>query len=110
MGFRRDADVWEEFYLPADGSMYVVNSGWEHYAVNNGSVARFNLRICLNGQKCLTGATEVSPTTIFSHEVFASRPESGSYYGTNSNNLMSVAMTELGLQPETYAKYASAKL
>jgi hypothetical protein len=62
MGFRREADVWEEFHMPADGTMYMVNSGWEHYAVNNSDENRYQLRICLNGQASLDGAEEMLPT------------------------------------------------
>jgi len=110
MGFRKDADTWHEYHIPADGSIYCVNSGWEHYAVNNGFDNRYNLRVCLNGQLELADAEEVIPTQVFSHEVFSMRPESGSYYGTNDNNLMSSALTELGMNSEYYTKYAAAKV
>lgn len=110
MGFRKDKDTWFEYHFPADGSIYFVNSGWEHYAVNNGDENRYNIRVCLNGQIELEDAEEVEPTTIFSHHVFSTRPESGNYYGKSDDNLMSVAMTELGLDPQTYSKYAGAKI
>ena len=110
MGFRKDTDTWHEYHLPADGSIYCVNSGWEHYAVNNGFDNRYNLRVCLNGQLELADAEEVIPTQVFSHEVFSMRPESGSYYGTNDNNLMASALTELGMNSEHYTKYAAAKV
>ena len=110
MGFRLDDDTWYEYHFPADGSLYFVNSGWEHYAVNNGIHNRYNLRVCLNGQLELQDAEELEPNKIFSHEVFSKRQESGSYYGSNDNNLMSKAMTELGLEPENYSKYAGAKI
>lgn len=110
MGFRKDADTWHEYHLPADGSIYCVNSGWEHYAVNNGFDNRYNLRVCLNGQLELADAEEFIPTQVFSHEVFSMRPESGSYYGTNDNNLMASALTELGMNSEQYTKYAAAKI
>ena len=110
MGFRKDTDTWYEYHLPADGSIYCVNSGWEHYAVNNGFDNRYNLRVCLNGQLELADAEEVVPTQVFSHEVFSMRPESGSYYGTNDNNLMASALTELGMNSEHYTKYAAAKV
>lgn len=109
MGFRKDND-WFEYHFPADGSIYFVNSGWEHYAVNNGSQNRYQLRVCLNGQNELEDAEEVLPTNIFSHEIFSTRIESGNYYGNNLNNLMSSAMTELGLDAENYSKFASAKI
>ena len=110
MGFRKNDDTWYEYHFPADGSIYFVNSGWEHYAVNNGVDNRYNLRVCLNGQLELEDAEEFLPTSIISHDVFCQRPESGNYYGSNDNNLMSKAMTELGLQPESYSKYAAAKI
>ena len=71
---------------------------------------RYQMRVCLNGQTSLTGAEEVLPTSIFSHDVFCTRPESGEYHGTNDNNLMSAAMTELGMTADEYAKYAAAKV
>jgi hypothetical protein len=110
MGFRKDNDTWYEYHMPADGTMYFVNSGWEHYAVNNGTENRYQLRICLNGQESLEGAEEFLPTRIFSHETFCQHPESGNYYGQNDNNLMSSALTELGMNAENYSKYASAKV
>ena len=110
MGFRLDDNTWYEYHFPADGSIYFVNSGWEHYAVNNGNENRYNFRVCLNGQLELEGAEELQPNKIFSHDLFSKRPESGSYYGSNDNNLMSKAMTELGLEPENYSKYAGAKI
>ena len=110
MGFRKDPNTWYEYHFPADGSMYFVNSGWEHYAVNNGNENRYQLRICLTGQESLEGAEEFLPTSIFSHGVFCKRPESGEYYGVNDNNIMAIAMTELGMSADEYAKYAAAKL
>ena len=59
---------------------------------------------------CLLARKFLEPNKIFSHQVFSKRPESGSYYGSNDNNLMSKAMTELGLEPENYSKYAGAKI
>lgn len=110
MGFRKDKDTWHEFHLPADGSIYFVNSGWEHYAVNNGIENRYNIRVCLNGQLELEDAEEVLPTSIFSHEIFSHRPESGSYFGKNNNNIVDVALTELGMNATEYSKYASTKV
>jgi hypothetical protein len=110
MGFRKDSNTWYEYHMPADGTMYFVNSGWEHYAVNNGTENRYQLRICLNGQENLDGAEEFLPTRIFSHETFCKRPESGNYFGNNDNNIMSSALTELGMDSENYKKYASAKV
>lgn len=110
IGFRKDEETWYEYHLPADGSIYFVNSGWEHYAVNNGDENRYQMRVCLNGQESLAGAEEVLPTSIFSHNVFCTRPESGEYYGSNDNNIMAAAMTELGMTADEYAKYASAKV
>jgi hypothetical protein len=110
IGFRKDNDMWHEYHMPADGSIYFVNSGWEHYAVNNGSDNRYQLRICLNGQASLEGAEEFLPTSVFSHDVFCKRPESGNYYGQNDNNLMANALTELGLNAENYSKFAAAKV
>jgi hypothetical protein len=110
MGFRKDNDTWYEYHMPADGTMYFVNSGWEHYAVNNGTENRYQLRICLHGQESLEGAEELLPTRIFSHDTFSKRPESGNYFGENDNNLMAKAMTELGMDAENYSKYASAKI
>lgn len=110
IGFRKDENTWYEYYLPADGSIYCVNSGWEHYAVNNGNENRYQIRVCLNGQEELDGCEEVLPSSIFSHEVFCKRPESGNYFGQNDNNIMSTALTELGLSAEEYAKFAAARI
>jgi Aspartyl/Asparaginyl beta-hydroxylase len=110
MGFRKDKHSWYEYHLPADGSIYFVNSGWEHYAVNNGNSNRYNLRVCLNGQLELEHAETVLPTSIIGHEAFCTRPESGNYFGKNDHNIMATALTELGLDADTYIRYAAAKV
>lgn len=97
---------WYEYHLPANGSIYFINSGWEHYAVNNGSQSRYQIRICLNGQLSLTNMTEVNPNSIFSDQEFSTRIESGQYYGSNKNNIGSSALTELNLNPNQYTKKA----
>ena len=57
----RDGDGWLEFHMPADGGIYFVNSGFEHYAVNRGSAPRFQIRVCLNGQDDLEGMRTLEP-------------------------------------------------
>lgn len=101
-----DKNEWYEYHLPADGSVYFINSGWEHYAVNNGSESRYQIRICLNGQASLANMTTVDPDSIFSNEEFSTRVESGQYYGDNSDNVGGSALTELNLNPEQYTKKA----
>lgn len=110
MGFRLDENTWYEYHLPADGSIYCVNSGWEHYAINNGTENRYNLRVCLNGQEELEGYEEFLPTSIFSDIEFKKRTVSGNYLGKDDNNIGGITLTELGLDPEFYKKFAKAKI
>lgn len=109
IGFKH-GNEWHEYHLPADGSIFFLNSGYEHYAVNNGTESRYQIRVCLNGQEDLAGMEEVLPTKIMSHEEFAKRPESGSYYGKNENNLGEAALTEIGMNKEKYNSHSKTKL
>jgi hypothetical protein len=63
-----------EFHLPADGGIYLINSGLEHYAVNWGSEPRFQIRVCLNGQDDLEQMTALDPVRFISDKDFASHP------------------------------------
>lgn len=43
-----------KFHIPADGSVWLVNPGVKHYAVNNGNTARNHLIISIDSQAVLS--------------------------------------------------------
>ncbi len=65
---------WEEFHLPADGGIYFINAGYEHYAINLGQEPRFQIRICLNGQDDLHGMEPVQSLRRLTPSEFAKMP------------------------------------
>lgn len=69
MGFKVDKG-WQEYHLPADGGIYVVNTGIEHWAMNVGSEPRFQMRICLTSQEDTEGMTPVEPIGFISDQDF----------------------------------------
>lgn len=56
-------DHWEEYHLPADGGIYAINAGLEHYAFNLGPT-RTQIRICLTDQQDLVNCTPLKPVNI----------------------------------------------
>jgi len=60
-------DKWEEYHLPADGGIYAINAGLEHYAFNLGP-KRIQIRICLTDQQDLINYKTVEPVNVFSHQ------------------------------------------
>ncbi len=65
---------WEEFHLPADGGIYFINAGYEHYAINFGKDPRFQIRVCVNGQDDLKEMVPVQPLRKLSHADIATMP------------------------------------
>lgn len=49
----RDRDGEHVMHMPADGSVYFLNTGLTHWAENNGDTGRVHLVISLNGQEDL---------------------------------------------------------
>lgn len=62
MGFKVN-NFWEEYHMPADGSVYAVNSGLEHYAFNFGS-KRIHMRVCLMSQEDTINFKTINPVNI----------------------------------------------
>lgn len=69
MGFK-STDGWNTYHLPADGSMYAVNAGLEHWAINAGNTTRYHLRICLTSQEDTEGMPTLSPVGFISDQEF----------------------------------------
>ena len=69
MGFRTP-EGWMKYHMPADGSIYAVNSGIEHWAENIGDETRYQMRICLMSQEDTVDAETVEPCGFISHEDF----------------------------------------
>ena len=49
----KNKDGIQKMHMPADGSVYFLNTGMTHWAENNGSEGRIHLVISLNGQEDL---------------------------------------------------------
>jgi len=76
IGFK-DNDKWNIYHLPADGSIYFINAGWQHYVVNNGNTSRYQIRVCLNGQNELKDMVKINPDYMITDDEFKQTPESG---------------------------------
>lgn len=48
---RSQKDSFEQFHIPADGFLYFVNAGFEHYAGNEGDSDRVHLVLSVLGQQ-----------------------------------------------------------
>jgi len=70
MGFKVN-DTWEEYHMPADGSVYAVNSGLEHYAFNWGP-RRIQMRVCLMSQEDTIDAYTCKPVKIYNNQQYES--------------------------------------
>jgi hypothetical protein len=70
----RSGGGYYEFHLPADGGIYLINSGHEHYAINSGDQSRFQIRVCLNGQEDIDQLTEMEPVRFISDSDFSAHP------------------------------------
>lgn len=73
MGFKTK-DGWDYYHLPADGGIYAVNTGVEHWATNYGDEERFQLRVCLVSQEDTEDMTPLEPVGFISHEDFEGHP------------------------------------
>lgn len=52
-GWDKDGNEFKQ-HIPADGSVWFVNPGVKHYAINNGATPRNHLIISMDSQKVLT--------------------------------------------------------
>jgi hypothetical protein len=66
MGFKVNGQ-WEEYHMPADGSVYAVNSGLEHYAYNWGP-KRTHIRVCLVSQEDTENCEVLEPIRILDNQ------------------------------------------
>lgn len=78
---------WNEYHLPADGSIFFINAGYEHYAINAGSEVRYQVRVCLQSQEDLEGMEDHTPSNFISDEDFVSHP----CYGGSQNEFVNIA-------------------
>jgi hypothetical protein len=93
---------WNEYHLPADGSIFFINAGVEHYAINNGDEIRYQLRVCLESQEDLEDIEDFRPTRFVSNEEFEYHPCSGNdkYY----TNITKQSLNEFHLEKSGKAK------
>ncbi len=64
MGFRRARrDLWSIYHFEP-GYVYFVNTGWEHFARNDGSTDRYQIRVCLSDQTIIEEMEEVRPLRL----------------------------------------------
>jgi len=76
-------DGWEEYHLPSDGSIFFINSAWEHYVYNKGGESRYQIRICLHDQFDLEELEDFKYTNIVPEPIFP------------TNDLLDQSLTEL---------------
>ena len=93
---------WNEYHLPADGSIFFINAGVEHYAINNGNEIRYQLRVCLESQEDLEDIEDFTPTRVVSNEEFEYHPCSGNdkYF----TNITKQSLNEFHLEKSGKAK------
>lgn len=94
---------WNEYHLPADGSIFFINAGVEHYAINNGDDVRYQIRVCLESQEDLENIEDYKPTNFVSDEDFEYHPCSG-------NDKTFVNITKQSLQEFNLEKSGKAVL
>lgn len=69
MGFK-SVGGWDQYHLPADGGIYAVNTGIEHWAQNTGTETRYQMRICLTSQEDTVDMQTVNPVSFITDEEF----------------------------------------
>ena len=87
---------WNEYHLPADGSIFLVNAGIEHYAINSGSDVRYQIRVCLQSQEDLEDIEDFKPTNFISDKDFIDHPCSGN--NKNYVNITKESLNEFNLK------------
>lgn len=93
---------WNEYHLPADGSIFFINAGIEHYAINNGDDVRYQIRVCLESQEDLEDIEEYSPVNFVSDQQFSTHPCSG--YNPNYTNITKETLNDFNLDKSGKAK------
>lgn len=61
MGFRKNKNHPWKVYKFEEGYAYFVNTGYEHYARNDDETTRYQVRVCVIGQRLLWDYNEVEP-------------------------------------------------
>ena len=87
---------WNEYHLPADGSIFLVNAGVEHYAINSGNDVRYQIRVCLQSQEDLEDIEDYEPTNFVSDEEFNQHPCSGN--NKKYKNILKESLKEFNLE------------
>lgn len=90
---------WNEYHLPADGSVFFINAGYEHYAINKGSDVRYQIRVCLQSQEDLEDIENYPHTRFISDNDFESHPCSGSsneYVNVTKETLSEIYLKKSG--------------
>ena len=57
-GFDKDGNEIK-YHIPADGSVWFINPGYKHYAVNNGPTARDHLIISIDSQEVISEVLDI---------------------------------------------------
>ncbi len=102
----RTASGYSEFHLPADGGIYFINAGFEHYAINDGCEPRYQIRICLNGQDDLDGLVPLEPVRELSNTEFAQHPCARGYPNEQpaAENILLRTLREFNLEKSGKAR------
>ena len=93
---------WNEYHLPADGSIFFINAGIEHYAINAGNEIRYQIRVCLESQEDLEDIEDYAPTNFVSDDEFLTHPCSG--YEPSFTNITKETLNEFHLEKSGKAK------
>lgn len=86
----KTAGGWNEYHLPADGSIFFINAGWEHWAINGGDEIRYQLRVCLMSQEDLKDIEDYKPVRFISDAEFVLHPCSGNQPSSNNVTLQTL--------------------
>jgi len=105
---KTDKNLWEIYHLPADGSIYFINSGYEHFAINEGVNSRYHIRVCLNGQQSIEDLVCIKPDYVMTDIELQNKPYSGKYQDTK-NNYTGVSLKEIDLD-KNYNKFSDINI
>ena len=105
---KTNKNLWEVYHLPADGSVYFINSGYEHFAINEGEESRYHIRVCLNGQNALNDLKDIQPNYTMSNKEIESKPYSNLNTDTD-NNFTGISLKEIDLD-KNYNKFSDVNI
>jgi hypothetical protein len=98
----KTAGGWNEYHLPADGGIFFINAGIEHYAINRGDEIRYQIRVCLESQEDLEDIQPHDPVRFVSDADFEHHPCSGN--DQSYTNITKETLNEIYLEKSGHAR------